>query len=81
MIQIKRIRSGYNVTKEDVGEFKDNAVDLTAEVQETIKEEVTAAETTTEVEVPVETATETVAAETTETDGGENYEDYDDLPF
>jgi len=70
-----------NVTKEDVGEFKDNAVDLTAEVQETIKEEVTAAETTTEVEAPVETATETVAAETTETDGGENYEDYDDLPF
>ena len=56
-----------NVTKEDVGTFKDNAVDVTAQI---------AADT------PVEEPTETKNVEATvEAEAEEKYEDYDDLPF
>ncbi len=66
-----------NVTKEDVGEFQDDAVDVTAEIKaETSVEEPT--ETKGE-EVPAETAE--TSTETAETVDGEEVEDYTDLPF
>ena len=56
-----------NVTKEDVGTFKDNAVDVTAEI---------AADT------PVETPENVESTETKgEAEAEPQYEDYDDLPF
>ena len=68
-----------NVTKEDVGEFKDDAVDLTAELKQPAE---TTEPVATQAEAPVEAPAETV--ETTESEDDvdlTNVEDYDDLPF
>jgi hypothetical protein len=62
-----------NVTKEDVGEFQDNSVDLTEEVKKAA-----VSEEPTEVEEPQK---EAETADVSNEDASENYEDYDDLPF
>ena len=59
-----------NVTKEDVGTFKDNAVDVTAEIK---------------ADTPVEAPERVEAPDRVETpdrvEAPEQYDDYDDLPF
>ena len=57
-----------NVKKEDVGEFNDNAVDLTEEIKQSV------------IEPAVETATETLTDEKDEPNL-DDVDDYDDLPF
>lgn len=62
-----------NVTKEDVGEFKDDAVDLTAEIKESVVESV--------VKPAVATETATTDEKSKDEINLEDVEDYDDLPF
>lgn len=66
-----------NVTKEDVGTFQDNAVDLTAEVKNTV----TSPEPATQPEPVTPQAETSVEETTTQDESTENYEDYEDLPF